>query len=752
MRPLKLIMSAFGPYAEKTEVDFEKLGSRGLYLITGNTGAGKTTIFDAIIFALYGEASGSFREAAMLRSKYAQAGTPTFAELTFQYGDKVYQVRRNPEYQRPRERGEGFTTQKAEAVLTYPDGRVVTKVKDVTAAVTELIGLNRNQFMRIAMIAQGDFQNLLMAKTEERGKIFREIFHTQAYQILQEKIKTDALAKRTEYEDLAKRILQYMGGVQTPEDHPCRVLLEQAEKNKTVENAEEFLRELSGFNEKEQERLELLTAEVQRTEEKLEKVNQMLGKVQAAKRAEQQMQTAGEIIDREEKRLPALKEAYAAEKERAKQIEALAIEIENDSRQMRVYKEALQTYRSLKSRLERAQEDYKRAAAQTDITRGEYQRMERHFLNAQAGLLAAGLKEGEKCPVCGSLHHPQPAALAQDAPTEEMLRRLKERLSGLEEDMVRQSNLAAGINAQVQTAEAGLKEGEKKLVPEEELQRKRQKKTQMEQAFEQARTAYERSVKALEQNRALLATLSAQQTGERVTDVQELSGQRENLLREKAALQREREDCSLRLQTNLRAAKNISREKDMLQKVQKKYVWMKALSDTANAGLRQKDRITLETYIQMTFFERIIERANVRLMVMSGGQYELKRKEAADNRTSQSGLELDVTDHYNGTARSVKTLSGGETFMASLSLALGLSDEIQSQAGGIRLDTMFVDEGFGSLDEEALNQAIKALVGLAEGNRLVGIISHVAELKERIDRQIVISKEKNGGSSVKICM
>ena len=137
-------------------------------------------------------------------------------------------------------------------------------------------------------------------------------------------------------------------------------------------------------------------------------------------------------------------------------------------------------------------------------------------------------------------------------------------------------------------------------------------------------------------------------------------------------------------------------------------------------------------------------------MVMSGGQYELKRRVEAENNRSQSGLELDVVDHYNGTERSIKTLSGGESFMASLSLALGLSDEIQSSAGGIRLDCMFVDEGFGSLDSETLQQAMRALAGLTEGNRLVGIISHVAELKEKIDMQIVVTKERTGGSRVEI--
>ena len=177
---------------------------------------------------------------------------------------------------------------------------------------------------------------------------------------------------------------------------------------------------------------------------------------------------------------------------------------------------------------------------------------------------------------------------------------------------------------------------------------------------------------------------------------------------------------------------------------------IRALSNTANGAVGGKEKIMLETYIQTTYFDRIIARANTRFLVMSEGQYELRRRREADNFRSQSGLDLDVVDHRNGSVRSVKTLSGGESFKASLSLALGLSDEIQSTAGGIRLDTMFVDEGFGSLDSDSVRQALKALSGLTGGHRLVGIISHVAELKDKIDRQIVVTKDKAGGSTVRI--
>ena len=205
-----------------------------------------------------------------------------------------------------------------------------------------------------------------------------------------------------------------------------------------------------------------------------------------------------------------------------------------------------------------------------------------------------------------------------------------------------------------------------------------------------------------------------------------------------------------RLSTNREILKHIKEGADELSQLERRYQWVKALSDTANGKLTGKEKIMLETYVQTTYFDRIIARANRRFLAMSGNQYELRRKKTAENNQSQSGLELDVLDHYNGTERSVKTLSGGESFKASLSLALGLSDEIQSSAGGIKLDTMFVDEGFGSLDEESLRQAIRTLLDLSESNRLVGIISHVAELKERIDKQIVVTKEKTGGSKVEI--
>ena len=186
-----------------------------------------------------------------------------------------------------------------------------------------------------------------------------------------------------------------------------------------------------------------------------------------------------------------------------------------------------------------------------------------------------------------------------------------------------------------------------------------------------------------------------------------------------------------------------------MAELESRYKWMKALSDTANGTLNTRDKISLETYIQTTYLDRILKRANLRLRKMSGGQYDLERRKKASNQRSQSGLDLDIVDHVNTTRRSVNSLSGGEAFLASLALALGLSDEVQ-MSSGIRLDTLFVDEGFGSLDDEALNKAYLTLASLTEGSRLVGIISHVSELKEKIDRQIVVKKNRIGGSRAEI--
>ena len=275
-----------------------------------------------------------------------------------------------------------------------------------------------------------------------------------------------------------------------------------------------------------------------------------------------------------------------------------------------------------------------------------------------------------------------------------------------------------------------------------QIQLQTQERQTLETHYKTVTEAKEILEKRMTELNSVITSLTEQLKEAENISVEELNAQKENFIQQKKAFSSERDEIHARLEINGDMYEKIRRQQTELLKTETRWKWMKSLSDTANGTITGKARIMLETYIQMQYFDRILARANIRLMTMSSGQYELVRRKENKSRVGKTGLELDVIDHYNGTIRSVKTLSGGETFQASLSLALGLSDEIQSSSGGIQLDTMFVDEGFGSLDEDALDQAIRALKDLSQGSRLVGIISHVSELKERIDKKIIVTKER----------
>lgn len=344
------------------------------------------------------------------------------------------------------------------------------------------------------------------------------------------------------------------------------------------------------------------------------------------------------------------------------------------------------------------------------------------------------------------------ANISRKAELESVIPQEEERLQMLKSSLDELSKEISGLQAEVksktdqlETEKASL-QFDSKQTADGKITELEKKIAKMKSDLKQAEDAYTESTNKVLGFKAAIAGLK-EQLSEKLEFDQETETQRKADLTEK---RKEFEESikliNSRLTANQASLSSIKEKAGDLEMLEKRYVWVKALSNTANGNISGKEKIMLETYIQMTFFDRIIARANTRFMVMSGGQYELKRRKEAENNRSQTGLDLDVIDHYNGTERSVKTLSGGESFKASLSLALGLSDEIQSSAGGVRLDTMFVDEGFGSLDEESLDQAMKALVGLADGNRLVGIISHVAELKDRIDKQVIVTKEQSGGS------
>ena len=1082
--------------------------------MTGDTGAGKTKIFDGITFALYGETSGGVREASMLRSKYAEPETPTYAEYIFEYKGAVYTVKRSPDYERPKTRGKGMTMQKGEALLTFSDGRApVTKLKEVNQAVTDLIGLDMKQFTQIAMIAQGDFRKLLLADTEERSNIFRKLFHTDIYKVIQEKLKFEAGGLDKAYKELLRSIRQYTEQVRYSVEDPLGQQWALMEKNGFEGNLEEGLEVLEQFLKADKDTLKALNKQIKENDAKLENMNQLFGKVhkeadakarkeklleereilfpqleQAQKDAENAAKEPEEIqqlifsIQKEKEKLDRYtnlekliseiedasvlieklktdstalqnrqKETKAVLEEKQKEYQATdrtekekaetdfqkekidslyagvykncgnleflltkIMNLETQAKEMKTQSEQmkkeladleeqivsggnlearenslimrLQQIQKMKDQQKRCQilekeaESKKKAYLIASQKRTEIKeflnRMEQAYLDAQAGVLAAGLQEGMPCPVCGSVHHPKLTQMPEKVPTEEQLKKQKmvaETAEQAASDSSVQAGEAAGL---VQRSKEELTEGIKSYVaqflPEEkteeilrneitdselrsfvkdqeshaqteleeiqkqkkaqlDLQKKKEefsrqleqhakefqelqisiekRKSQQESIQEQlqnqldepifswlredtqqkmisdsglqqdqnSKAAYQQGSQEvslllqqgrtaaewlkqqqdildqkrkdqtalLEQRKLLETQISKVQTeittltdrinqnqqqtaaeksrseqmqkqrenmekelGERtkeeilsqiqlqtrerkklethyktVTEVkealekrmtelnsvitslteqlkesanisiEELNVQKENFTQQKKSLSADRDEIHARLEINGDMYEKIRRQQTELLKTETRWKWMKSLSDTANGTITGKARIMLETYIQMQYFDRILARANIRLMTMSSGQYELVRRKENKSRVGKTGLELDVVDHYNGTVRSVKTLSGGETFQASLSLALGLSDEIQSSSGGIQLDTMFVDEGFGSLDEDALDQAIRALKDLSQGSRLVGIVSHVTELKERIDKKIIVTKKRTEdgvGSTIRI--
>ena len=327
---------------------------------------------------------------------------------------------------------------------------------------------------------------------------------------------------------------------------------------------------------------------------------------------------------------------------------------------------------------------------------------------------------------------------------------INEKIQYIEKDILVLKNEIENNDIQISKLKNNLEYENKQMAVTNILHMKEQKNN-IEQQIQQTKKAFEDCLAIIEQQKTTINALKTQISYDDIPeDIQQLFKEQKQLVIQKNNIQKNIDAINVHDNSNKNILQQIQNYANKMEEVKQKYSLTKSISDTVNGKISGKDKVTLETYIQMTYFESIIARANVRFMLMSNGQYELKRKEEGLNRQSQSGLELDVIDHYNGTERSVKTLSGGESFKAALSLALGLSDEIQCSAGGIQIDAMFVDEGFGSLDEESLNQAINTLNRLTEGNRVVGIISHVSEIKERIEKQIVVKKQKIGGSYVVI--
>ncbi len=921
MRPTKLTVSAFGPYAGKTTLNLDQLGENGLYLITGTTGAGKTSIFDAITYALYDKPSNDNRDDSMLRSKYASPSTETYVELEFIHRDQLYKICRNPSYDRPKTKGTpGMTTQSAKAELICPDGsRFYKSKKEVTEAVERILGVNRDQFLQIAMIAQGDFLRLLLAKTEDRKTIFRQIFKTQIFEKIQWKLKEDVKKLSVELSDSGKAVAAYSKSIVCDPNHPLFHEAESAQSGKLP--SEELIQLLETLIEDDQKLSEQLSTKAENITQALALSNSNIGKAEEYQKniatleekrstlsdLEKDLIDAAERLDGQQAKqsllnqieadivsLDALLPQYDTAESLKRDLEKLDETIQSDIRskadreanaqtkeqnllrmktQLRELqnagsrKEQLETRKNLLYTEQRAleallndldryeklcadyrqkQNEYITLSSKSHSIAEQYSLLNLAFLNEQAGIMASTLQDGEPCPVCGAFHHPHLAQTSGDAPSEADLKKAKALADEAQSKSEKKSLVCAHLKGQTETERARLalkisellgecsfsyahdatvgklseirknlvsladeieeennrisiKETLERKIPSEEtaldllrmqtdalnqsifaseakkeekqnqlstlaarfpccdkrealaaLSLLKQQRESMKKALEEALSSFNSLDKSVFALKGEIASLEKVAAAVVEIDLEAEKQHRSALTDTGRLLQKALSEISSRLFVNRNCLEQIRKTSAKAREIEKTYLWLNALSETANGGLGGKEKIMFETYVQMEYLDRILRRANLRLRRMTDGQYDLIRHEAKGELKTQTGLELDVIDHYNGTVRPVHSLSGGEAFKASLSLALGLSDEIQASAGGIRLDCMFVDEGFGSLDEESLRLAISVLQELTEGNRLVGIISHVSELKNKIEKQIIVTKELSGGSHCKI--
>lgn len=902
MRPLKLTMTAFGPYVKETVLDFEKLGDNGLYLITGNTGSGKTMIFDAISYALYGEAGGDTRDSRSLRSKYADDNTKTKVSLTFLDKGKRYAITRGIKIS-----GSNVVSS---VELELPDERIITKVTEAKNEIQNILGIDKSEFSQIAMIAQGEFLKLLNASTTERRKIFGTIFKTDDYKKFQDTVRDIANEIKEKYNKTLQSLEQYIGGVscdtgsplyeattgdgnvETKIDDIIQALEEQITEDETVLKATD---DEIGKYEKNLSELKLKfdkDAERRKKQNELCELNKDFTRKQTEqKRAEEKLKTAADnaeqipMLTENAARINSTLDSYKERDELKGKIDSEKIELEayrikvtkNNiaasklEKEIRLLEEEINSLASAgeniaklsaeKSETEHrmellnrfsdviksvsAAEKKNRAAKKSFIAAEEGWRKAKSiagekrvlFNREQAGILAAELKPGVPCPVCGSLEHPRLAGISAAAPSKEDVEaaqqyaddmqnaynketaaanRAENELDNRTKEAAKQAaelfgecditsavNKAKELQLQLESKMTALmseiQNEEEKRSRKQELDRllpkKKEKQTKLKKdisetepkisaldsvineqnsklnrlsklEFENAAAAKYQADNLKKQVDNLNKALNKAQTGLNKcqnqtseiqgqinnlkkliesapeTDAEELSLQMRNIEQNKNILKQRRDKMYTRCETNKNAYDNIRRQARKFAALEKEQQWKFDLNNAVNGRT-----LKLETYVQTFYFNRIINRANKHLMKMSNGKYDLAK---CSNGSGQAGLDLEVIDHYNDTRRNVGSLSGGESFMASLSLALGLSEEIQCSSGAVKLDTMFIDEGFGTLDSETLNQAMNVLAGLTDDSKLIGIISHVPELKERIDKKIVVEKLHSGGSYAEI--
>ena len=1033
MRPIKLTISAFGPYASKQVIDFEELKGRNIFVISGKTGAGKTTIFDAISYALYGEASGESRETDSLRSHFADDNTETYVELEFELRGERYIVNRVPKQKKKRVRGDGYTEKTADATLILPDGKVITKVKNVTDKIIEILGITREQFKQIVMLAQGEFKKLLLADSVEREGIFRKIFNTYDFEKIQAELKDKAanlsknrtkskhemeinlknikgehdivideyvdfplvieklkdllerdnniyktlneegkevdnnlqvknqekaiietnnnlikekeiitkaleelLSKEDEYKNKSKTIIDGKNAKEvkyiedkliettkklTKREEDYNLSLKNIDSLKLKQEEANKLLQIEESKECDREKLSVEINNLNKLEEKIIELDSLNNKVMHLKQSAENSKL--QIINnkKETEELKKSKEEKELQLKDIATLETKKVELESDIKaknktldEVRELFKVIRSFQNTYIEHNNKAKEYKEFEVEYKKVKENYEKMDDLYKKEQAGILASKLQENEPCPVCGSTNHPNKATIKENLkiPTKEELKVAKENLDKLEKENLEKINnlttlnsnkttyleqvnnhlsmLSATLNidktfnsetakvvknlgTELKSVIDKLKDELLKVIDKISLKEKIEKELNLitttinerEQSLIKLEESEKNYTTELTQNITKIDEYK-KEIPENITDLKTLNNLIEvktkelNISKEKLAkLRLENENLAKKLegenstskeinksieelkleiannQTNFNEAikeqgfdniqtyedaklqismveslekevenynselkltkakqediinktkdivfmdittideeirsiqnnkkelesklrelhaiivgnktilKNVENLNIEFKEIEEEYKVVGELADLANG--KKAPYISFERYILASYFEDIIEAANIRLEKMTGDRFSLIRKTSKSKGAGQKGLELEIYDNYTDSSRDVSSLSGGESFKASLSLALGLSDIVQSNAGGVSLDTMFVDEGFGTLDPQSLDNAIDSLLELQRGGRLVGIISHVEELKERIDAKLEVTSTSKG--------
>ena len=860
-------MRAFGPYAGETVIDFEKLQGRHLFLICGPTGAGKTTILDAMCYALYGKTSGD-RTGEKMRSDYADSSERTEVIFDFMLGDKTYRATRSPAQMVDKKRGSGQTLAAMQASLSeLEDGKEINTLRTgIEEAAGKLIGLNADQFCQVILLPQGDFRKLLVAKADEREAILKQLFKTQRFSDFKDRLKDRLDAKVREKMEKQTREDQILSSSGATDEKQLSQMVEEA--GKELKEAQDIVKsrekESNEFREVYQKETALMghftelekalkqDAALKNEEGRMKEMEASLSLIRSArelapyfvqldgitregkqeavklKTARADMETYSKLNETLEKRIQELD----AMKEKREEERKTALKMQDLVPKAKLYGAAVQALKNAQNALSRAEEETKRlqAAAEAarkarDAQKEKADAVRKSYIEGQAFLLAEGLEDGVPCPVCGAIHHPAPArggdyvakaedveraqkeyerasaaydrandakekhstgayakAVSDHAKADAQMKTLEEipeayrdpkflemestrlltDIRKWEQDKETAAAQLRKAGADLSASQAACRNAEERR--EELVKKYRETESVLKEASDKAgfqsldeckewykKKDTEESVrKTLEQYRA-----DRKSTEERIkAEEQETAGkERPDMLAlnekskalqdqlkkasERAAALKERTET---LQKAVSDARAIEKE---LEDLRKEEGLIRGLYDLTSG---KKTRITLERYVLGTLLDDVANAANLRLLSMSRRRYSLHRM-TDESRLGKGGLSLEVSDSFTGRSRPANTLSGGETFLASLSLALGLADVVQSRQGGVRLDTMFIDEGFGTLDPDSLNSAMNTLIDLQNTGRMVGIISHVPELEERIDARLRVTPAEKGSKA-----